>query len=165
MPTATLSALAAQSYHGTAPRAEPRRAGKERNTRASAVASMPATVPDAAAAAGDSTGTGSGATTTADDSEAMTTAAHYDADYLDNPAPAYPAASRRLGEQGTVLLRVRVMHDGRPQAIEVLAGSGSPRLDRAAAEAVRRWRFVPATQHGAPVDSWLRVPIVFRLED
>ena len=36
---------------------------------------------------------------------------------------------------------------------------------RAAAEAVRRWHFVPATQHGAPVDSWLRVPIVFRLED
>jgi protein TonB len=131
---------------------------------AAALARTPTIVPDVAPAAGGARSAGSGATP-GGDGEPTTIAAHYDADYLANPAPAYPAASRRLGEQGTVLLRVQVMRNGRPQAIEVLAGSGSPRLDRAATEAVRRWRFVPATQQGRPVDSWLRVPIVFRLED
>ncbi len=92
-------------------------------------------------------------------------AARYDAAYLNNPKPSYPAISRRMGEQGEVLLRVRVMRDGLPRDVEILAPSGSPRLDRAAAEAVRGWRFTPARQGDEAVESWLRVPIVFRLDD
>ncbi|WP_232756683.1 energy transducer TonB [Thauera phenolivorans] len=117
--------------------------------------------PAAASAAGPAAEAGHGAN---DGKAGGSTPARYDADYLHNPAPAYPAASRRLNEQGTVLLRVRVGRDGRAREIEMLEGSGSPRLDRAASEAVRRWRFVPASEDGAAVDSWLRVPIAFRLE-
>lgn len=87
-----------------------------------------------------------------------------EADYLDNPAPAYPGSARRLGEEGMVVLRVHVLRDGRAREIEILAPSGSTRLDQAASDAVRRWRFRPARVGEERVDSWLRVPVVFRLE-
>jgi protein TonB len=66
--------------------------------------------------------------------------------YLDNPAPAYPATSKRLGEDGTVVLRVRVTPEGRPDTVTVERSSGFARLDRAALDAVRQWKFVPARQ-------------------
>jgi protein TonB len=92
-------------------------------------------------------------------------AARFDAAYLDNPAPRYPPISRRIGETGKVMLRVFVSAEGRPEQLELKAGSGSPRLDSAALEAVRRWRFVPARQGERAVASWVLVPIVFKLEN
>lgn len=89
---------------------------------------------------------------------------HREAEYLDNPAPAYPGLARRLGEEGTVVLRVHVLRDGRAREIEILTPSGSPRLDQAASAAVRHWRFLPARLGEERIDSWLRVPVVFRLE-
>ena len=91
------------------------------------------------------------------------TAPRFDADYLDNPAPAYPALSRRLGEQGRVLLRVHVLADGSAGQVEVRESSGFERLDRAARETVVRWRFVPARQGERPVAAWVLVPISFSL--
>jgi periplasmic protein TonB len=88
----------------------------------------------------------------------------FDADYLDNPAPAYPPMSRRLGEEGKVVLRVFVEADGRPASVELKAGSGSPRLDEAALAAVRRWEFVPARRGAEPVAAWVLVPIAFHLK-
>ncbi|OGS91253.1 MAG: hypothetical protein A2Z95_02000 [Gallionellales bacterium GWA2_60_18] len=87
----------------------------------------------------------------------------FDADYLANPKPSYPALSRRLGEEGKVMLRVQVAASGLPLAVEVQAGSGSERLDRAALDAVRRWRFVPARRGSAAVAATVLVPIVFSL--
>lgn len=87
----------------------------------------------------------------------------FDADYLHNPAPVYPALSRRLGEEGRVVLRVFVEPSGRPSRIEIGTGSGSPRLDRAALEAVRHWQFVPARRGDMAVGAWVLVPIVFDL--
>jgi len=87
----------------------------------------------------------------------------FDADYLHNPAPAYPALSRRLGEEGRVLLRVYVHADGSAGQVEVRESSGYERLDRAAREAVARWRFVPARQGERPVAAWVLVPISFSL--
>lgn len=88
----------------------------------------------------------------------------FDANYLDNPAPAYPQVSRRLGEEGKVLLRVFVEANGRPASVEVKAGSGSPRLDEAALDAVRRWNFVPARRGADAVGAWVLVPIAFHLK-
>ena len=88
----------------------------------------------------------------------------FDADYLANPKPAYPALSRRLGEEGKVMLRVQVTASGLPLAVEVQAGSGSARLDQAALDAVRRWRFVPARRGSASVAATVLVPIVFSLK-
>ena len=83
--------------------------------------------------------------------------------YLDNPAPAYPTASRRAREQGRVLLRVRVSAAGSVEAIELQESSGFERLDEAARAAVRRWHFVPAKRGETPVPAWALVPVHFSL--
>lgn len=87
----------------------------------------------------------------------------FDAEYLNNPAPRYPAVSRRLREQGVVVLRVYVLASGMPDVVELKQSSGSGRLDTAAQEAVRKWNFVPAQRAGAPVGAWVIVPIEFSL--
>jgi protein TonB len=83
--------------------------------------------------------------------------------YLNNPPPAYPAVSKRAGEQGRVMLRVRVDASGVVEAVELQATSGFPRLDEAALAAVRRWRFVPAKLGERAVAGWAVVPISFSL--
>ncbi|MBI4986770.1 MAG: energy transducer TonB [Rhodocyclales bacterium] len=92
------------------------------------------------------------------------TAAAFDADYLHNPKPVYPVFSRRAGEEGKVLLRVRVSSEGAPLEIDVKQSSGFVRLDAAAREAVLKWRFVPARRGEAAIESWAVVPIVFKLD-
>jgi protein TonB len=87
----------------------------------------------------------------------------FDADYLNNPAPAYPSLSRRLREQGVVLLRVYVLPSGLPDVVELKTSSGSARLDESALSAVRRWKFTPAQSAGRSVGAWVVVPIAFSL--
>jgi protein TonB len=91
-------------------------------------------------------------------------APRFDAAYLDNPAPAYPALSRRMGEQGKVLLRVLVNAAGAAEQVEVRTSSGSTRLDTAALDTVKRWHFLPAKQGGEAVAAWVLVPISFSLQ-
>lgn len=86
------------------------------------------------------------------------------ASYLRNPEPVYPAASRRLGEEGTVQLRVRVSAEGHPVQVDVHRSSSHPRLDDAATAAVREWRFLPAKRGTTAVEATVIVPIVFRVE-
>lgn len=75
--------------------------------------------------------------------------------------PRYPMESRRRGEQGTVLLRVLVGRDGLPIDVEVARSSGYRPLDRAAREAVLRWRFRPVQINGVNVQARGLVPIKF----
>jgi protein TonB len=88
----------------------------------------------------------------------------FNAAYLRNPAPRYPLMARRRGEQGTVTLRVLVTRDGFPARVSVERTSGSGQLDSAALETVKTWRFAPARQGSEPIDAWVLVPVVFRLE-
>jgi protein TonB len=88
----------------------------------------------------------------------------FNAEYLDNPSPAYPALSRKLREEGRVLLRVRVDASGHPAQVTMHESSGFPRLDERAADTVRRWKFQPARQGGQPVEAWVIVPIQFSLK-
>ena len=62
-----------------------------------------------------------------------------------------------------MLLRVLIDDQGRAKKVEVNTSSGSELLDRAAAEAIKRWRFHPARYGDKPVESWIRIPIEFRL--
>ena len=91
-------------------------------------------------------------------------AARFDADYLHNPKPIYPAIARRNGEEGKVLLKVRVSAEGSALEVEVKQSSGFPRLDAAARDAVLRWRFVPARRGDEAVETAVVVPINFSLE-
>ena len=88
---------------------------------------------------------------------------NFSASYLENPAPAYPSLSRRVGEQGKVMLRVLVNARGTADTVELRSSSGSSRLDDAAVESVKHWRFVPARQGDQPVPAWVLVPITFSL--
>jgi len=87
------------------------------------------------------------------------------ADYQAKSPPMYPAMSKRMGEQGRVVLRVLIGADGVPQQAEVQQSSGHGRLDRAAAEAVMRWRYVPGKRGGVPETMWFQVPIEFKLNN
>ena len=82
-----------------------------------------------------------------------------------NRAPVYPETARRRGEQGRVMLRVDVSSDGMPLDVAVAGTSGHPSLDAAAQSAVRRWRFIPATQAGKAIAAVAEVPIRFHLSD
>jgi protein TonB len=77
--------------------------------------------------------------------------------------PTYPAAPRRLGIQGTTMLRVHVLADGRIGDVLVERSAGHPDLDQAATEAVRRWRFEPARRGDDAVAMWVLLPVEFRL--
>lgn len=83
--------------------------------------------------------------------------------YLNNPKPNYPAISRRAGEEGRVLFRVLVNANGEPESVEVSTSSGFERLDSAALEAVKQWRFVPAKRNNQTISAYVTVPISFKL--
>ena len=87
----------------------------------------------------------------------------FDADYLNNPKPGYPMMSKRLGEEGQVLLRVLVSSQGSAEQVQLVRSSGFSRLDEAAAEAVARWRFVPAKVGSVATTAWVQVPVSFQL--
>lgn len=86
------------------------------------------------------------------------------AGYLQNPPPSYPPASRRAGEQGKVVVRVLIGADGVAREAELRQSSGFDRLDQAALETVRKWRYVPGKRNGVPEAMWFNVPINFVLE-
>ncbi|PPU40470.1 energy transducer TonB [Xanthomonas arboricola pv. populi] len=84
--------------------------------------------------------------------------------YLSSPAPSYPVAALRAGQQGTVVLRVLVGTDGRPAEVSVQTSSGHRALDLAArSQVLRNWRFQPAMQNGQAVQAYGLVPVSFSL--
>lgn len=85
------------------------------------------------------------------------------ADYRNRKGLVYPQQSLVKREQGTVLLRVLVSVDGAPEQVEIQRSSGSRHLDRAAVDAVKRWRFRPGSRNGVAFADWVVVPIDFRL--
>lgn len=87
-----------------------------------------------------------------------------DAAYLSNPQPPYPPLSKRLGEQGRVVVRVHISTDGIATRAEVQKSSGFPRLDETAVQTVLRWRYVPGKRAGVPEAMWYSVPVTFVLD-
>jgi periplasmic protein TonB len=82
---------------------------------------------------------------------------------ISSPPPRYPTMALRRRDEGTVRIRVDVGEDGVPTATTVVESSQSRDLDRAALEAVRRWRFQPAQANGRAVGGSVIVPINFKL--
>lgn len=83
--------------------------------------------------------------------------------YLRPPALEYPAASRRLNEQGRVVLRVQINAQGRAEQVVVQTGSGFVRLDAAAIKAVAEALYKPYTENGVAIPVWAIVPLAFSL--
>jgi len=87
-----------------------------------------------------------------------------DAAYLNNPKPPYPALSRRLGEQGKVVIRVLIGADGKAQQAQVHSSSGFDRLDQAGLQTVLKWQFEPGKRGGIPEAMWFNVPLIFKMD-
>ena len=93
----------------------------------------------------------------------ITRSAAIDFRYRSDFEAPYPPASQRLGEAGTVVVRVVVGIDGRVVSGSIARSSGFPRLDAAALkQALAKWRFVPAMVDGALVEAEREVPVTFR---
>lgn len=129
-------------------------------------ASAPSVTP---AAASSTTAAAPAASTTAATGPASPAPARVElpsasADYLNNPKPAYPPLSRRLREEGKVVLRVLIETDGTASRAEIRSSSGYERLDQAALQTVLKWRYVPARRNGVPEAMWFNIPVNFVLE-
>lgn len=122
------------------------------------------TVPTPAATPAAAAPTGNQRPSTASAAPAAVVLPSSDADYLNNPAPVYPGMSRRMGEQGTAVLRVFINTEGRAEKAEIRTSSGYSRLDEAALATVQRWRYVPGKRAGVPEAMWFNVPIRFVLD-
>jgi protein TonB len=77
--------------------------------------------------------------------------------------PSYPSSALRQGIQGTTMLKVHVLVDGRVGDVVVQQSAGHPDLDQAAVDAVRRWRFEPARRGSDPVAMWVLLPVEFQI--
>jgi periplasmic protein TonB len=84
-------------------------------------------------------------------------------EYVREPVPRYPPQSRRLREQGLVVLRVVIDERGAASSIEIETSSGHARLDDAAREAVLRAAFRPYVEDGEPRRALVLIPIEFAL--
>lgn len=71
--------------------------------------------------------------------------------------------ARRLGQQGTVTLEITVGSEGKAKKVRVAQSSGHQSLDEAAAAAISKWRFVPATINGEPVEQTLLTRWTYKL--
>jgi protein TonB len=78
--------------------------------------------------------------------------------------PDYPQQSQRLGETGTVVLRVEIDEKGNVADARVSNSSGFARLDAAALAAVRRWRCTPASRNGQNVRAIAQQPFKFVIQ-
>lgn len=84
-------------------------------------------------------------------------------EYLREPSPRYPPQSRKLREQGLVVLRVLIDERGTACSVEVETSSGHERLDHAARDAVSRAAFRPYVEDGLPRRAFVLIPIEFSL--
>ena len=87
----------------------------------------------------------------------------FNADYLSNPATVYPRRSQMLEEEGIVKLKVHVSAEGNALDVLLFKSSGFSRLDDAALNAVKSWRFVPAKRGDQSIEGWVIVPVSFKL--
>lgn len=84
-------------------------------------------------------------------------------EYLQAPQPVYPQMSKRMGEQGKVVLRILVNEKGMPDQVVVQTSSGSARLDEAGRQAALRALFKPHVEDGRAVAVYVIVPLNFQL--
>ncbi len=79
--------------------------------------------------------------------------------------PPYPVSEIRLGHEGTVLLALQILPNGRVGEVRIDKSSGFPKLDESAAREARKWRMKPGTSDGTAMSMWKRVPIKFQLKN
>jgi protein TonB len=84
-------------------------------------------------------------------------------EYIRPPQPVYPSMSRRMGEQGVVMLRVLVNEKGQAEQANIQQSSGFSNLDEAGRQAAMRALFKPYIEDGKAIQVYVIVPINFRI--
>jgi len=79
-----------------------------------------------------------------------------------SPDPKYPKKESKAHHRGTVILGLVVDADGLPRDIKVYLPL-SPEFDEAALDAVKKWKFSPATKDGKPIATQTKVEVSFHL--
>jgi protein TonB len=93
------------------------------------------------------------------------TEALYEDPTLNNPPPKYPIISKKEGEEGEVILLVRVNSNGEVTEVILYKSSGYERLDNSSMYAVKSWKFIPAkNKFGGGVESVVKIPFVFKIK-
>jgi protein TonB len=82
---------------------------------------------------------------------------------LNNPKPPYPLISRRLNEEGKVVLNVCVSLSGLVENLKLEKTSGHQRLDDIAIETVKKWKFIPARNQDRDINACYLLPVQFIL--
>ena len=81
-----------------------------------------------------------------------------------NIKPDYPKGARQRGEQGDVVLEIRVNAEGTVDGVKVAVSSGFAELDEAAIKAAKAAKFSPARSGHDPVASTARLRLQFKLK-
>jgi protein TonB len=79
--------------------------------------------------------------------------------------PEYPVSDIRMGHEGTVVLALQILANGRVGDVRIDKSSGFAKLDESAIREARRWRMKPGTSDGNAMPMWKRVPIKFQLKN
>lgn len=87
-----------------------------------------------------------------------------DARYAGDFQPPYPSQLLRTGVEGKAVIRVLIGGDGRVKQVAIVGADDPLFADAAERQALRRWRFKPATRDGAPVDSWKTMTVRFEIK-
>jgi periplasmic protein TonB len=87
-----------------------------------------------------------------------------DARFANALQPTYPPGLQRAEIEGRVTVRVLIGTDGRVKAVEAVRADRDEFLAATRAQAMRKWRFKPATEDGAPIESWREMTVTFRID-
>lgn len=78
--------------------------------------------------------------------------------------PPYPIAEERAGREGSVTVRLRIGPDGRVRDVEKLRAASDAFWRATERQALRYWRFRPATLDGRPIESDMVITVTFQLK-
>lgn len=84
--------------------------------------------------------------------------------YVPDPDPYYPSNSKKNGEEGSVITRLFINQNGVVDEVRLMKSSSYSRLDRAAMEISKRYRFKPCIKDSRPVDCYTNLEITFNLK-
>ncbi len=115
---------------------------------------------------GDLTGFGTGSTLeTTIKIEPVFKTAQINPRFIKALQPAYPPGMIREEREGVVTVRVLIGTDGRVRVVETIKADETVFLEATRKQALSKWRFLPATRDGTPVESWREMTVRFELPD
>jgi len=93
----------------------------------------------------------------------ITVGAEQDSRYAGDFQPPYPPQLLRTGVEGKAVVKVLIGTDGRVKQVVIVSADDPLFADASERQALRRWRFRPATRDGVPIESWKQMTVRFEI--